>query len=328
MLRVATRGSLESRETGGELKSKIKRFLLGTSPVMLLSVSLLQCHRSTPAVSMASTPSVKVEKVQPVSIVKREAKSMAPSSAELSLSKGAAMTLEEKIEADPLAFLHEIRDRYDKMIEDYSCVFTRQEYVNGAHAEEEQMAVEFRQEPFSVHMEWLSDAGEATEALYVAGAWPDKEGNDQFWAKPSGSFVKLIAPSVQQPIHGYFATRNARRTIDQFGFRRNLDLIIKYSEEAKERGELIDLSYVGQSALDGRPTYVIERRLPHEKGTEEPYPDRLLVVHVDKEWLVPTGCFSYQDDDGKELLGKYMFTDVKFNQGFGEKDFDPEALGF
>lgn len=301
--------------------------MLGTTPVMLLSVSLLQCHRSTPAISQAAESSVAVEKVQPVSVVLRS-QSKKGAILDYAVKPASEMTTEEKIEADPLAFFHQIRDRYDARIQDYACVFTKQEYVNGSHLPGERMQVKFRQEPFSVYMEWLSEAGEATEALYVAGAWPDKEGNDQFWAKPSGGFVKLLAPSVQQPVRGYFATRKARRTVDQFGFRRNLDLIIKYSEEAKERGELTDLSYRGQSALDGRPTFVIERRLPHEKGTEKPYPDRLLTVHVDQEWLVPTGCFSYQDDEGKELLGKYIFTDVKFNQGFGDDDFDPEALGF
>ena len=65
---------------------------------------------------------------------------------------------------------------------------------------------------------------------------------------------------------------------------------------------------------------MIERRLPYT-GEDGPYPDRLLAVFIDSEWLVPTGCFAYADDAKQDLLGSYVLTDVEFNTGLSDEDF-------
>ena len=104
-----------------------------------------------------------------------------------------------------------------------------------------------------------------------------------------------------------------------------MDLILVYSEKAAKSGEL-DLRYMGPSNFNGRPTLMFERRLPYT-GQERPYPDRLLVFHIDRQWLLPTACFSYADDDSQQLLGKYITTDVTFNSGLSDEDFGPDSLG-
>ena len=43
---------------------------------------------------------------------------------------------------------------------------------------------------------------------------------------------------------------------------------------------------------------------------------------------MPTGCFSYADDDGEELLGKYLLTKADFNVGYKDADFDAKAIKF
>jgi hypothetical protein len=63
-------------------------------------------------------------------------------------------------------------------------------------------------------------------------------------------------------------------------------------------------------------------------GDEEVYPDRLLRVFIDKEWLLPTCCISYADDNGSQLLGRYVLVDVRLNPGYTDADFDPEGIGF
>jgi hypothetical protein len=65
---------------------------------------------------------------------------------------------------------------------------------------------------------------------------------------------------------------------------------------------------------------VFERRLPYGDAAGV-YPDRLLVIYVDREWLVPTGCFAYADDAGEKPLGTYVTTEVKFNVGLTDADF-------
>ena len=126
-----------------------------------------------------------------------------------------------------------------------------------------------------------------------------------------------------RPIDGPDAKKTARRRIDQFGFANSLRLIVKYCDLSAKHNEL-DLKYVGDNTVGDRPTYVIERRLAYT-GDEGVYPDRLLIVHLDKENLLPLCCTSYADEAKTKLLGRYVFTDVKFNVGLTEGDFAREG---
>lgn len=228
---------------------------------------------------------------------------------------------------DPEAFIRHCRAEYERRdVRDYTCRFIKQETIGRKLGHVEEVAVRFREHPFSVDMEWIKGAKHAARALYVANAWKDRRGRDLAWFKPAGALIKLIVPKIKQPIGGARAKKASRRTLDQFGFRSTLDLIVKYIERGRKHDEL-DLRYVGEAVVAGRPTWAFERRLPFT-GKEEPYPDALLVFHIDQEWLVPVACFSYADRAGEHLLGSYVLTDVKFNVGLGDDDFDPKKLGF
>ena len=174
-------------------------------------------------------------------------------------------------------------------------------------------------------MKWVFNAGDAAHVTYIKDRWVDGKGRELAWCKPAGAIASLFISKIKMPIHGKFAERASRRTIDQFGFLNTLDLIIRYSQKAADEG-ILNLRYLGGSAYAGRPTFVFERVLPYT-GQERPYPDRLLVFHIDREYLLPTACLSYADDAGHDLLGKYIITDVTFNNGFTDKDFDPDTLG-
>ena len=45
------------------------------------------------------------------------------------------------------------------------------------------------------------------------------------------------------------------------------------------------------------------------------------MICIDRDWLVPAGCFAYADDAGEELLGTYVTTEVEFNVGLTDADF-------
>lgn len=228
---------------------------------------------------------------------------------------------------DPEAFLIHCRSAYDRRnVRDYSCTFTTQQLVAGKMTPVQESAVRFREDPFSVDMEWVKNATAAKRALYVEHAWTDQSGRELAWFKPAGALIKFFIPKLKQPIDGPRAKAASRRTLDQFGFRRTLQLIIKYTRRGRLNGEL-ELHYVGEGQIDQRPTFVFERHLPFT-GREEPYPDALLRYHIDQQWLVPTGCFSFDDHEGTELLGSYVITDVQFNIGLGDDDFDPYKIGF
>ena len=185
---------------------------------------------------------------------------------------------------------------------------------------EQEMRVLFRANPVSVDMRWIRNAGIAKRVNYVAGRWIE-DGRELFWVELTG-LLALIAPNgVRRDIHGREAKRAARGSIDRFGFKSTLDRIIELCEAAKDDPQY-DLRYVGRAEFDGRPTYVLERRLPYSaKGGF--YPERLLQVHIDCEWLVPTACIGFADEQRETLIGSYTMTDVEMNVGLVDDDFKP-----
>lgn len=234
------------------------------------------------------------------------------------------------VQADPVAFLSYCQKSWaQNPARDYECRFLSQERIGQRLTPVQEVAARVRRQPFSVDMTWLKNPGAAKRAMYVEGKWNDARGRALAWFKPAGALLELVAPRVQQPIHGARAKAAARRSMDQFGFDRTLDLIVKYTQQAREAGEL-DLRYAGTGAIDDRPTFVFERVLPFkgDGGGEQDYPDALLRFHIDQGWLVPTACFSFGDTGGQELLGAYVITDVQFDVGLGDADYDPHSANF
>jgi len=227
---------------------------------------------------------------------------------------------------DPLAYFESCLAHYQREIRDYHCVFEKQEQLGGRLRVPQKAEVRFRDEPYSVDMTFVENVGDCKRALYVAGAWYDEDGVPQVWAKPGGKLLRALVPKIQQPVNGKRAQAASRRTIDEFGFERTLELIIKYSRKAQAAGEL-KLEFAGHGQIDGRPTFVFRRLLPYT-GDEGVYPDRLLVLHIDREWKVPTAVNSYADAEGQQLLGSYAFSSVVLNPGYDGDDFDPEKIGF
>lgn len=232
-------------------------------------------------------------------------------------------TIADLARTDPLALLRQSLERYERSVHDYTCTFTKQELVNDKLTEEQVTEVKFRDKPYSVNMLWVQNADKCRRAIYVDGKWTGKKGEKLASVEPAGSIARLFVDSVFRPIDGADAKKAARRQLDQFGFASSLRLIIHYCERAAVKNEL-GLKYVGESEIDGRTTYVIERRLPYT-GDETLYPDKVLVVHLDKESLLPVGCIAYADEARTKLLGRYLLTDVKFNVGLTDTDFDPAS---
>ncbi len=246
--------------------------------------------------------------------------------AEASMIADAERPDESLARSKPLEFLAQCWKRYQKNVDAYRCEFAKQEYIDGEIRPEQRADVRVLEKPFSVDMTFTKNVGDCQRALYVQGKWKDADGNELAWAKPAGAILRAFVPKIKQPIHGWRAKKASRRTIDQFGFDKSFELILKYAHKAQKAG-VLDLRFVGEGQIDSRPTYVFERRLPYT-GHEEPYPDSLLVIHVDKEWLVPTACYSYADPKGRRLLGSYVYTDVIWNPRYRPDDFDPDKIHF
>ena len=299
--------SSKQRDYGNRTSHQRRRQMRIAIGLVLCSSFAVQCRQDSRLPAVGTVP-VSVEIVPAAAVI-----------------TGSLSGPERLARKDPLAFFRFCLEEYQRNVRDYNVTFTKQELVRSKLTAEQVTEVRFRDRPYSVDMTWTRNAGRAGRVLYVEGRRVDKEGNELALCKPAG-ILGGIGIKVWRNIHGRDAEREARRTIDQFGFENTLDLIIKYSEKAAAEGEL-ELQFVGDGTIDSRPTYVFERRLPYT-GEEKPYPDRLLVIHVDKEWLLPTGCFSYADDGGEQLLGRYLLTNAEFNIGYNDTDFDAKTIRF
>lgn len=238
---------------------------------------------------------------------------------------------ERLVRTDPLSALIEARERLIRESRDYVCTFVKQEMVGSRIRAEQELDIKFRPEPFSVVMKWVRNPGLAQRAIYVKGKWIDEDATDpelreQAVCQPV-KLLSIFTKSLKQPIHGTMAKRAARRSIDEFGFKRALDLLIQYCETAQSRGEL-SLEFLGETHFDGRPVWLVRRHLPYT-GEGGMYPDRTADVFIDQEHYIPIAVYCYSDEsrEPENLLGKYEYRNVRFDVGLTEKDFDPATYG-
>jgi hypothetical protein len=146
----------------------------------------------------------------------------------------------------------------------------------------------------------------------------DDGGNKYARVEPSG-LARLIVSDIMIPIHGSFAEGASRHTMDNAHFGAFFRMVFHYTDLAKKKNE-VKLVSVGSGEVDGRRTIVVERHLPYA-GPDGVYPDRRLVMHFDAETLLPAAVYQWADMNEQELLGRYIYTNLKLNPGFTDSDF-------
>lgn len=228
--------------------------------------------------------------------------------------------LTELARRDPCGLLRLARERCQREVSTFSCVFLKQERINGTLKEIEEIEVRYRADPLSVFMIWRGGADQARRALFVDRLdFVDARGQRIARVEPAGALIRLFVSDVRVPIHDARARKASRRAIDEFGFRSTFEILERVNDLAAARNEL-EFRYEGAGAVDGRATVILVRRLPYT-GPGGPYPDAKLVLHLDQDWLLPTAVYSYTDPEGHDLLGSYVFTQVQLDSGLGEDDF-------
>ncbi len=218
---------------------------------------------------------------------------------------------------DAVELIDQAIARYNKSIRGYRCTLTRQERLRGRLTSVQTIDVTYRESPKSVRLVWTGKPGKVDRVVYVAGRDRNRKGEPCALVRPASALVRLVASEVSVPVHGRKARQASRHTIDEFGFGELLTRIRKLNCQAEHRGDL-DLTMLADGQIDGRPTKVIRRRLPPGRD----YPDGLLIMHLDAQTLLPAHVETYADRDGRHLLGRYTFTNVRMNPPIRSSDFD------
>jgi hypothetical protein len=219
--------------------------------------------------------------------------------------------------SDHVALLERCLSHYDRSYADYTCIFVKQERIEGRLRPPQTIAVSFRDEPFSVGMRWLRNPPAADRLLYVAGRY-----DGQMLVRPTSPLAKLIAPSVLRPPDGPQAMRSTLRPVTRFGFRRALEGLLAVYGRGRDRGGLEE-AFGGYADVAGRRAVVLVRRLP-QPAADDLGASPLTKIYVDVRRLVPILVEGYAA--GGQFQCRYLYKDVRFNVGLGREDFSPERF--
>ncbi|MGE0479851.1 MAG: DUF1571 domain-containing protein [Phycisphaerae bacterium] len=221
--------------------------------------------------------------------------------------------------SNPEAVVRMGAERYRREVRDYRCRFSKQELLDSGMTAVQEIDVLYREKPLSVYMTWVQNEDKAKRALFIDHpAFRDAAGERLARVEPAGAVLRLFVSDVMTPIRGPQARASSRRAIDEFGFRAIFELFERYNRMAEKDG-VLKLAYGGTGSVGGRPTYIIVRQLPERN--DDAFPDALLKMHLDQEWLLPTGVYSYSDLAGRKLLGSYVITNVVLNAGLTDAAF-------
>jgi len=124
--------------------------------------------------------------------------------------------------------------------------------------------------------------------------------------------------SVERDPRAKDVFKSSLRSCDQFGIRNLLRRVTGLYEGSVE-DEGFSAKYIGTEKVDNRPCIVIESIMPDNRISST----RRLILVVDMEYRLPVSVTSL-DADGN-LISKYSYTSLKFNNGLKDEDFTKKA---
>lgn len=226
--------------------------------------------------------------------------------------------LEKLAQSDPVAFLEKCLDRYRSDVKGYRCTFHKQERIGGKLNKPEEIDLCFRENPHSVCMIWKNGARLAERSLYVEG-----QNNNKILVRPNGSVRRLAAGDVvERDVTGDDARQSGRYTLDQFGIRKSTERVVAAWKAAKANGTL-NVAYKGMEKVPmtgNRACFHLHRvcASPENDGVME------HTLYVDTETWLPIA--SRVVGKNKELIGEYLFRDLKLNPEFDAEQFSRSAV--
>lgn len=192
---------------------------------------------------------------------------------------------------------------YDSRVIDYTGTLHKQERVNGKLRKPQAIDFKFRNEPFSIFMQWTKNPGKIDRLLFVKG-----QNKNKMVVHPTGiaSFIK----SVERPPACKEVFKTNLRSCDKFGTRNMLHRLKINSKTAKTK-------YLGETLVANRPCIAIEVIVPIENIFTK------MTIKIDLAYRIPVSITSLGKNGN--LLSTYTYTDLKFNTNLTDADFTKKA---
>lgn len=219
--------------------------------------------------------------------------------------------LEELAGQDPIAFLEKCLERYESEVQGYRCYFDKQERVKGKLLDKEVVLLNFREKPFSVHMDWKKPALHIpSKTLFVDG-----ENDDNLVVRVF--ILKHFKPDSD------LAMAQSRFPITQSGMGQGMRNTLRGMYQAREAGTLY-VTYEGKvkvKEVGDRWCYKFIRA-PHVPPVDDGVNE--LIIYIDAATQLQVGSVLL-DTEGK-LIAEYYFRDIELNPKFDAKQFTTKAL--
>jgi outer membrane lipoprotein-sorting protein len=207
-------------------------------------------------------------------------------------------------EGDAGRIIDSALERFES-ISDYTCLFTREELVEGKTYRQTNIIYKFKK-PLSVYMKWTEGPEKGIEVIY-----PNPKRSDKLIAHP-GHFNIL---NLSLDPRGHLAMRNSRHSILESPIGYVLGLIKNNYATSKKNGEGV-ITHEGEELIEGRKTLIFKAEFPQKDG----YYGHRIRINFDEQLLLPLRIVVY-DWDGR-LLEKYEYSQLKLNTGLTTTDFD------
>jgi hypothetical protein len=205
----------------------------------------------------------------------------------------------------------------DQNMRDYSCTFIKRERIDGELGDYQHIFMKVRHEPFSVYMCFLQPYP-GREVLYVSG-----QNDDELLVLESG-WKRRVLGRLQLDPEGAVAMRGQKYPITHVGMRNLAAQLIQVAEGDTQYAEC-EVTTKRDMKVNGRLTTMFQIVHPIPRQNFRSYTSRIF---FDNELKVPIHYDSFlwpaAAGDQPPLEESYTYSDLKINNNFTARDFDPE----
>jgi hypothetical protein len=226
--------------------------------------------------------------------------------------KSRTATYDEAIE-----LIQEAQQRF-RSVKDYSCVFVKQEKLEGRLQPPEYIEMKVRNEPFSVYMNWL-EPNAGRELIYVHGR------NNNMILAHEGGGLRSLAGTVELEPTSERAMSAARYPITSAGIGNLIKrLLDRWGKERDAEG--VEVKIAESVKVDGQECMGIQIVRPNDPRRFRYYRD---VVYISKKTGLPTRFegFGWPRSGGSpkgDPLEVYTYRDLQPNLQMTSRDFSTD----
>lgn len=197
-------------------------------------------------------------------------------------------------------------------VDDYTCIFTKQEYVDGKLLPEETIFLKQRKIPFSVYMKWVEEPHKGREVLFLEGKYEDK------LMAHEGSGVKKLLGTLALNPEGNMAMKDSRHPVTDAGIYHIAEIIQDDFDRAMNHPEHgVRYSDVQEVSVHGRPALRVLALHPPDPGLKYYAPQVEIYIHSSS--YLPVSIIVFDEKGTK--IEHYTYRDYRINPGLTGRDF-------